>query len=203
MKRLLTAIAAVSLLSLAAHARAAEKMVIGVGLMQSTADLAANDGAGINAAYDHSELGGRFEYWNMMRENYALNFSANLGWFSETDKPGTGFSGPDIKYTQSSWSLRLGGDRVWSPMANTRFFIGPGIEYWSGKAKFENIPGITNGYETENVSRYSLHAHMGAIMMMGPTWGLSAQVGERIGIASYEEAGAKSTWYPSSPDGAI
>src|SRR5262249_35424074 len=137
MKRFVIAIAAVSLLALASHARAAEKMVIGVGLMQSTADLATNDHSGYGAAYDHSEIGVRFEYWNMMRENYALNFSGNIGFFNETDKPGSDApaGSPDIKYSQSSWSIRLGGDRVWSPLAKTHVFVGPGIEYWNGHAK--------------------------------------------------------------------
>jgi len=203
MKRLFTAIATLSLLAWAGHARAEGKFTVGIGLMHSTADLATNDNAGLNSAYDHSELGGRIECWDQQREHYALNLQANLGFFSETDKPGAGGPANELKYTQSSWSVRLGGDRTWKPLENTTMFFGPGLEFWSGKAKFENVPGITNGYETESVNRFSLHAHVGAISMIGPGWGLSGQLGHRIGVATYEEGGAKSTWWPSSLDGAM
>ena len=206
MKRLVATLSILTLLSAASQAIAAEKsIVIGIGLMHSVADLATHDGGGYNQAYDHSELGGRFEYWNLMREHYALNFQANLGFFSEIDKPGTGApaSAPEGKYTQSSWSVRLGGDRVWSPLSNTKVFFGPGVEYWTGKAKFEDIAGVAGTYETESVTRVSLHGHTGAIMMLGSNWGLSGQLGHRIGMASYEEKGAKTSWWPSSVDGAM
>src|SRR5438046_3074864 len=134
MKRFVTAIATLSLLVLAGHAQAAgDKLVVGIGLMHSTADLAANDGAGFNTAFDHTELGGRVEIWDMLRENYAVNLQGNLGFFSETDKPGTGApaGAREGKYTQTSWSVRLGGDRVYSPLENTKVFFGPGLEIWS------------------------------------------------------------------------
>src|SRR5262249_28468290 len=151
------------------------------------------------------EIGVRFEYWNMMRENYALNFSANYGFQNESDEPrsvapaGT----PEAKFSTKSWSVRLGGERVWSPLASTKVFIGPGIEYWMGKAKFEGFPPDPRPRDTENDTRISLHAHMGAIMMVGPTWGYSVQIGQKIGWATYEESGAKTTRWTSSPDGAL
>lgn len=205
MKRFVTAIATLSLIVLAGHAQAAgEKMVVGLGLMHSTADLAAN-GGGFNAAFDHSELGGRLEFWDMLRENYAVNVQGNLGFFSETDKPGTGapLNAREGKYTQTSWSVRLGGDRIYSPLQNTMVFFGPGLEVWSGKAKFENIAGVTGTYETKNTNRFSLHGHMGGMWMLGPGWGISGQLGHRIGVATHDERGAKSTWWPSSLDGAM
>jgi hypothetical protein len=39
--------------------------------------------------------------------------------------------------------------------------------------------------------------------MIGPKWGLSGQIGHRIGMASYTEKGAKSSWWPTSLDGAM
>ena len=44
---------------------------------------------------------------------------------------------------------------------------------------------------------------MGAIHMMGEHWGMSGQLGHRIGYASYSENGAKATWWPTSLDGAM
>jgi hypothetical protein len=207
MKRVATSLAALALLVAASQAVAAEKsIVIGLGLMHGTADIASQGASGngnYNSAFQTSELGGRFEYWNMMKENYALNFAANWGFSSETDKPRSDApSGlPDQKFTTSSWSVRLGGDRVWSPLPNTKVFVGPGIEYWSGKAKFEGF--APTSYETKNTSRISLAGHTGAMMFLGPNWGLSGQLGHKIGYASYEETGGKVTWWPTSVDGAM
>ena len=207
MKRFATTLATLALLAAASQAVASEKsIVIGLGLMHGTADIAADQGLGTGAyssAFQTPELGGRFEYWNMMKENYALNFQANIGFSSETDKPNSTAApgAPELKFTTSSWSIRLGGDRVWSPNEKTKIFFGPGFEYWTGKAKFEGF-GLTS-YETKNTTRISLHGHTGAMMMIGPNWGLSGQIGHKIGMASYEEKGGKSNWWPTSLDGAM
>lgn len=207
MKRFATTLAALALFVVASQAVAAEKSIIfGLGLSHGTADYATKNNATTpfaNTANQTPELGGRFEYWNLMKENYALNFSANIGVSSETDKPRTGSGAKEGKFTTSSWSVRLGGDRVYSPNDNTKVFFGPGIEYWTGKAKFVDIGGFTGTYETENTTRISLHGHMGGIMMIGSNWGLSGQLGHKLGIASYEEKGGKTNWMPSSLDGAM
>ncbi len=140
----------------------------------------------------------------MMKENYALNFQGNVGFSSETDKPRSDapIGTKEGKFTTSSWSVRLGGDRVYSPNDNTKVFFGPGIQYWNGKAKFEELLG-PGTYETKNVTRIGLHGHMGGIMMIGPSWGLSGQIGHSIAVASYEEKGGKTNWFPTSLDGAM
>ena len=180
---------------------------LAVQVTSGTADLATDfpnpitGPSGFAPAYDHSEWGGRLEYWNMMGPEYAFNLSAGIGTFSEEDKPGTAAAGAGtFKYTQSSWNIRIGGDRMLLVGDKSYIFFGPGIEWWSGKAKFE-VPG--SSYESENVSRISLGARVGGHMMVGPTWGLTANVGTKIGRASYEEGGAKTTWWPSSMEGGV
>ena len=206
MKRLATMITLFALLLAAGQALAAEKsIVVGFGLMHGVADLAANTGNGVNSAFQSPEIGGRFEYWNQMKENYALNFQANVGFQTESDKPrnDAAVGRREAKFTTSSWSVRLGGDRTWKPLPNTTLFIGPGFEYWTGKAKFVDVGGNNGTYETESVTRFSLHGHTGAMMMMGSNWGISGQLGHKLGMASYEENGGKTTWWPSSIDGAM
>jgi len=202
MKRLLGTLTLLALA--AAPALAGEKIIVGFGAMHGVADLASKQGT-VNSAFASPEIGGRFEYWNMMKENYALNFNASFGFQSESDKPRSDAPAntPEGKFTTTSWSVRLGGDRVWKPLPNTIVFIGPGIEYWTGKAKFEDAGGYAGTYETESVTRVSLHGHTGAIFMMGSNWGLSGQIGHKLGYASYEETGGKTTWWPNSLDGAM
>jgi hypothetical protein len=156
-------------------------------------------------AYDHPEYGFRAEYWNMMGPEYAFNIAGGLNLFSEENKPantappGTG----TFKYTQNSWNIRVGGDRLLSVGEKSYIFFGPGLEYWSGKAKFEDETPPSASYETENITRLSLLARIGGHMMVGPTWGVTAQVGTKVGYATYKEEGAETTWWPSSFDGAL
>jgi len=199
---------------MAGAADAPKTKFLSLALTSSTADIAADvpvfNGttfvqSGYASAYAHSEWGGKLEYWNMMGPEYAFNVSGGIGTFSEEDKPGTAAAAGSgsFKYTQSSWNIRIGGDRMLSVGDKTYIFFGPGIDYWSGNAKFQD--GTTGGldYKTKNVSRFSLDARLGGHMMVGPTWGVTAQIGTKIGHASVDEGGAKTSWWPSSMDGAV
>ena len=199
---------------MAGAADAPKTKFLSLQLTSGTADIAADvpvfNGttfvqSGYASAYAHSEWGGKLEYWNMMGPEYAFNVSGGIGTFSEEDKPGTAAAAGSgsFKYTQSSWNIRIGGDRMLSVGDKTYIFFGPGIDYWSGNAKFQD--GTTGGldYKTKNVSRFSLDARLGGHMMVGPTWGVTAQIGTKIGHASVDEGGAKTSWWPSSMDGAV
>jgi hypothetical protein len=198
--------------SVAAAARTTETKFLALELTTGTADLASLSPfpGGATApvaapAYDHPEYGFKAEYWSMMGPEYAFNVSGGIGLFSEEDKPastapaGTG----TFKYTQSSWNVRVGGDRMLAVGQKSYVFFGPGIEYWSGKAKFEDKTGTGSTYETKDVTRVSLSGRIGGNMMVGPTWGITAQVGAKIGHASYKEGGAETTWWPSSTEGNV
>ena len=73
----------------------------------------------------------------------------------------------------------------------------------SEEVSFEDLGGAVGTYETKNTVRMSLHGHCGAMLAMGDNWGISGQLGHRIGLASYKEAGSKTNWMPSSIDGAF
>ncbi len=121
--------------------------------------------------------------------------------FNETDKPGPGApaGSSDHKYTQSSYNVRIGGDRVVSLGDRATLFFGPGIEYWSGKAKWENFSQMR---ESQNVTRISLSGRLGTIMMLSDAVGFSCQIGRKLGIASATDAGRKVSSWPSSFDAA-
>ena len=194
--------------SLAAAAEGGNTKFLGVQLTSGTADLATELSSNFNGfapAFDHSEWGFKAEYWNMMGPEYAFNISGGMGLFSEEDKPGTNAALGDgtQKYSQTSWNIRVGGDRMLSVGERSYIFFGPGIEYWSGKAKFEDETAPASSYETKDVSRISLSARVGGHMMVAPTWGFTVQAGTKIGRASYKEAGAETTWWPSSMEGAL
>jgi hypothetical protein len=170
-----------------------------IQLTSGTADLIEPEfGTGYTTAFDHSEIGVTGEYWNMVAEDYAFAIAAGIGFFSETDEPGSP-GAPDLIYSQSSFNIRVGGDRVVQIGDRAIVYFGPGIEYWSGSATFEGHFGTGNPeVETESTTRYSLNARIGATMLMSETFGITMHGGQRIGYASAEDAGAKVTWWPSS-----
>jgi hypothetical protein len=172
-----------------------------IQLSNGVADLTGpEDGTGYITAYDHSEWGAQAQYWKMMGPDYAFWVSAGASWFSEENEPGdNALPGSEtFEYSQTSWNVRIGGDRVVNVGDRAAIYFGPGIEYWSGHAEFgDAFPS------TPDVTRISLVGRMGGLMTIGSSWGLTGHIGHRIGYATAEEAGAKATWWPSSFDGAV
>jgi len=216
MKRATVAVAGILLMAFAPAAWALGKggSMFAIELTHGTADFAdktqgsttgaPNYTAVYISAHDHTELGIQGQYWRMMSEDYALTLSAGWGFFNETDEPGQGAAAgaPDHKFSISSFNVRLGGDRVAMLGERTMMYGGPGIEFWSGSAKFEPdfvVANTTTGeYKNESTTRISISARIGATMMVSEYVGLTAHVGGRYGHASVEEDGAKASWWPSS-----
>jgi len=91
--------------------------------------------------------------------------------------------------------VRVGADRVGAIGDRLVFFMGPGIEYWSGKQKLKIGAPET---ESESTSRFGVSGRVGGFMMLAEKVGIMGQVGHTFGIAKAEEGGAESTWIPSS-----
>lgn len=199
MKLLRLAVVAVGVLAAtAAFAAEGSEGLLGIQITNGTADLYSADGGGYISAYDHSEIGIGLQYWRLMSRDYAFTFSAGIGMFSEKNEPGTGAApgSTDFEYTQSSWNVRIGGDRAVKIGDRAILYFGPGLEMWTGKAKFEGA-GFSPAYETENVTRFGVSGRVGGAMMLSEAVGFNCQVGRYVGYASAEEDGAKATWWPS------
>ena len=175
--------------------------MLAIQFSNGMADFAGpEDGTGYISAYDHTEWGVQGQFWKMMGTDYAFWLSGGAGWFSEINEPGdNAFPGStDFEYTQKSWNVRIGGDRVVNIGERGAVYFGPGLEYWSGSAEL-NFPPVI---ETPTTTRISLIGRIGGLMTIGESWGFTGHVGWRAGQASAEEAGAKATWWPSGFDGA-
>jgi hypothetical protein len=178
--------------------------IFSIQFSHGVADLVGpDDGGGYLGAYDHSEWGARAEFWKMMGPDYAFNVSGGVGWFEETDKPGDNAlpDSPELRYEQKSWHVRVGGDRVVNLGDRAALYFGPGIEYWSGSATFENIFSAPS-LESPTTTRISLYGRIGGLLSVGKSWGLTGHVGHRIGYATASAEGAESTWWPSGYDAA-
>jgi hypothetical protein len=209
MKALGIALTVASLVVLAGVASAAgfEKgsNLFALQLTEGVADLVDPSGAGgYMGAYDHTELGGQVQFWHFFAEDYALTLSGGIGFFSETDQPGRDApaGSPDGKYTQSSWQARLGCDRVGRISDRIHLFAGPGVQVWSGKAKFEDINGSFNA-ESANTLRIAAEGRIGVHVAWNDKVGGFCQLGHYFGRASAEDKGSKTTWWPSGHDGAF
>ncbi len=196
MKTLRLALVAVGIL--AATTAFAGEGLLGIQITNGTADLYYPAGAGYISANSHSEVGVGIQYWRMMSQDYAFTFSGGIGYFGETDKPGTAApnGSTDFKYSQNSWNVRVGGDRAVKVGERAIIYFGPGLEMWSGKAKFEG-EGYTPAYESQNVTRFGVSGRVGGAMMLSEKVGFNCQLGRYVAYASAEEDGAKATWWPS------
>ena len=81
------------------------------------------------------------------------------------------------------------------------FYFGPGIEFWRGHSHFENFDPPDQDTTTPEVTRWSLSARFGGIMVVGDNWGFVGHLGWRVGHASAEADGAKASWYPNGFEG--
>ncbi len=201
MKTLRIALAVAAMLSLATSAFALGKgqSTFSIQIGTGAADLIGRSAPGeyITASPQVPELEPRLEFTKMIKDDYAFNFGVGLGFYSETDKPGDANTpgSPDRKTTVSSFFVRVGGDRVVNVGDRTTLYFGPGVEYWSGKYKFE-VGSLTD--ESESTMRISLAGRIGGTMMLNESFGFTCNASHRIGIASAEWDGAKANWTPSS-----
>src|SRR5258706_10958459 len=176
--------------------------LLAVQLIEGDVDLVNQEAGGYLPSFGGGlrELGIQVQWCHFLNTEYAVAVSGGLGWAGETDKPGGGAPplAPDFKYTQSSWQVRVGGDR-WAHI-NDRFalFAGPGIQIWSGKWKTE--AGAT--LESENTTRLALEGRLGFHLKWTDKIGAFGQLGHYIGHASAEQRGAKAGWWSSGHDGA-
>lgn len=165
-------------------------------------DVVASDGYLTSANFaTHPDLTVSAQLWRFLSNEYALSLSGGIGFFSETDEPGDAAlpGSPNLKYTQSSWRVRLGGDR-WGHISDRfQVFAGPGIQMSSGKWKFDDGTTTT---ESENTTVIGIEGRMGARIMWTDKVGMIAHLGHYLGYASASASGAKTHWWASGHDGA-
>lgn len=198
MKQSWMVLAVLCLVATAGTASAAGKgsSMLSIGLGQGVADGYSATTVGASDYLEPTaspETNAGVEYWYSFRDDYAIALSGAYG-FSSMKWEGAAAGDPEIRATGSSIKLRVGGDRTGKVGDRLVVFMGPGIEYWTGKQKLE--VGTTES-ESESVSRFGVSGRIGGFMMLTEKVGIMGQVGHTFGMASAED-GAKSTWMPSS-----
>lgn len=108
-----------------------------IGLGQGVADGYAPATVGAStylAATTAPETNAGVEYWYSFSDDYAMALSGAYG-FSSMKWEGATAGDPEIKATGTSIKVRVGGDRMGKVGDRLVVFMGPGIEYWTGKQK--------------------------------------------------------------------
>src|SRR5262245_13290868 len=75
--------------------------ILAIQVTEGTADfIGPLSGGGYVTAYDHSELGVQAQYMRFIHDDCAFNLSGGVGFFKETDEPGSTATvgAQDIKY---------------------------------------------------------------------------------------------------------
>ncbi|MBK7367544.1 MAG: hypothetical protein IPJ04_06410 [Candidatus Eisenbacteria bacterium] len=165
----------------------------GFQITNGVADLYSTNGNYISA-YQAPEFGFAFQYWRLMTNDYAFNMSVGMGMANEKDE--SSVSGdPDFEYKQSSFNVRVGGDRAAKIGDRAIVYFGPGLEYWSGNSTFGDDP------KSENTTRIAVSGRIGGVMMFNEKVGFNCQIGRFVGRATAEADGAKATWYTAGFEG--
>ena len=193
-----------------APARAAEVVkgsnILALQLAHGDGDFVSPEtGDGVISAFDHTEWGGQIQFQHLLSDKWALALSGGIGTFSETNKYGYNFDppgSPDGEYTQSSWNIRIGADRFVHLSPDFHLFVGPGIEYWSGDAKYD-FPAEPFVAETGTTTRVSLTGRVGANVGLSSALALTGYIGGYVGTASADQAGAEASWTPSGNQAAV
>jgi hypothetical protein len=206
-RSLACAAVAIALCVVQAPAHAAEGLSKGSSLLSfqmttGVADLTTVDGVGRVTAYDHSEWGGQVQFQHLLSDDWAIALSGGIGTFKETD--GVGNSSPplttDFVYKQSSWQGRIGADRFVHISPKFHFFVGPGLQYWSGKSKRTDASVTTESVRTK---RFAFNGRIGANVALSDGVGLEGHIGHYVGHASATDDGSKASWMPSGTESAV
>ena len=208
MKGTLISLATLSLLltTTGAHALVKGTSMIAIEIGQGTADVVdPEQNQSLWQPAPVPEISAQVEFWHAFADDYAFNISGGAGYFSMNAEPMNKTANSTIKLTTTSFHARVGGDRVGQVGDRLTLFLGPGIEFWSGKAKekYEDGPPASRSEETgPTTTRFGLSGRIGGFMKLSESVSLTGRIGHTWGYASVDKDGAKTTWLPSSFDGA-
>ena len=180
--------------------------ILAIQIGQGTADVVDTDlGPGVWVPAPQPEINAQLEYWHAFADDYAFDVSAGAGYFHQKQEPtsANAATSPSITLTVTSFRARIGGDRVGHIGDRMTIFFGPGIDFWTGKGK-EKYEGANATPEETGPStiRYGVSGRMGGFMKLSDALSLVGHIGHTWGYASADKDGGKTTWWPSSFEGA-
>ena len=191
MRKILVLLAlATALSATSALAQGRNTSMLAIAFAQQTGDFYDRLGPDYIGAVSAAEVGLQVEFWHQFSNDYAFAVQGTMGGYSEERESATPGE-PEIEISTESVKLRVGGDRI--GMIGDRFvwFMGPGLEWWSGSSEVDDT-------ESEGSSRIGLSGRVGGIMKLSDSIGISGQIGNTIGFANAEDDGDEVSWRSST-----
>lgn len=198
------AVLAVAASAAVASAAGGKEMTFSIGLSHGSGEYsqpAKFTGADYIDLLEVPEIGGNAEFGMAMSDDYSMVLSGDFRFGSLKQEPTTNAASgsPTLKATSTAYKVRLGGDRTGKIGDRFHWFMGPGLEYASGKAKFEDYaPSPDNDVKGEPTNKFGINGRIGGVMMLSPQVGIKGQIGDTFGMASVKDTGGKTTMYYSS-----
>ncbi|HKQ58564.1 MAG TPA: hypothetical protein VJY35_11915 [Candidatus Eisenbacteria bacterium] len=200
-----TAAMVVALLALAlapgAHAQKLQKgsTVVWIGVHGNKAQLIGPTTGAANI-YEADEIGVHVAFSRFLSDQWAGVLS---GSFAKGREAFTPTAGSEEKETSTSYSARLGFDRYAFIDDNVAIYAGPGLLYWSGRAKYEGsgIPSLDGDWP--RVKQFGFNGRLGMYARLGSRAGLFGHIGQVLATNSADEAPGKNTWWTMHHEGSV
>ena len=170
--------------------------MLAIQLSRGVADVT-GDFNGRLEVVSRPELGVQGSYWIFLANEYAVNVTAGIGYFKESDTADPAGGQSDFKETVNSWQVRLGGDRFAKVTDKLQIFAGPGLQVWGGHATVEGNP------EDPSTMRIGISGRIGVNIAIGENFGLVGHVGQYWAYATASRGAAETKWTPSGSEGAM
>lgn len=208
-KLVIWGIAVMAIVASAAIANAAENVsAFSIGLSHGTSaysppSKSTGDDYAILTPID--EIGVNADFSWGLAEDYAFALSGDYRFGSSKLEPNANATpgSPVLKLTSTSWKFRVGADRTGKIGDRFKWYMGPGLEYASGKAKYKDFAAPPDDdVESEPANRFGLSGRVGGVMMLSPQMGIRGQIGDTFGMESVDDNGGKSSQLYSSFEGA-
>ena len=197
-KLVIWSVAVLAVTASAAIANAKES-TFSIGLSHGSSNVSApdklfgpNDYVSLGSS---DEIGVNAEYGMAMADDYAMAISVDYRMGSFKQEPTTNAPAfPTLKVSSTSFKVRVGGDRTGKIGDRFKWFMGPGLEYGSAKAKFKEWAlAPLDDVDGEPTTRFGVSGRLGGVMMLGPTVGIKGQIGDTFGLESAKDTGGKTT----------
>lgn len=173
--------------------------VVWIGLLGNKAQLIGPTTGAANI-YEADEIGLEVAYSRFLSDAWAGVVSGSVGAGREAFTP-TG--GSEEKATSRSYAARVGLDRYAFIDDKVALYAGPGLLYWSGRAKYANsgIPNFDGDWP--RVKQFGFNGRLGMYARLGAHSGLFGHIGQVLATNSADGTPGKNTWWTMHHEGSV
>jgi hypothetical protein len=173
--------------------------VVWIGLLGNKAQLIGPDTGPANI-YEADEIGAHVAFSHFVCDKWAAVLSSSFGFGKESFAPTIG---TDQKESSKSFAGRFGFDRYAFINDDVALYAGPGLTYWTGRAKYagSGFPSVDGDWP--KVKQFGFNGRLGMYARMGNHYGLFGHIGQVLATNSADGAPGKNTWWTMHHEGSV